>query len=179
MEIYEIIGLLLIVIGGIITYGKLKKDSQIGNIYKSIQNKLTGKSALISVELYKPIFGLPFKVTVEVEVKEQDIKCKKIILKIKGVEKVAIPGILTRDAFGKAQKKTEKRSHVTFETEYIVAKSPYLEANSHYAWEYEVNLPDKVQPEYSGKYAKHQYQIQAEILTFGVNPSTEWINLYS
>lgn len=164
-------------IGACVIIFLVKSKGIVGTI-TSIRNVLTGDAASVSVAADHPSLGVPFTVIITVQVNDQDIKCHRVYLKIRGVEITEIPDVKVYNATGKRVVKKISRVVNTLERQFDVATPQQLSSSQPYVWEYELNLPRTALPEYRGKYARHVYQIQAGLSTLGTDPNSGWIDLH-
>ena len=147
---------------------------------KSAVNVVTGGAAKVNVEFNEATFGESLIVTINATTKAE-CKVDKVYLKFRGVEEIELEDTdySDRDGDGDTERTSERihRSHTTFETEYVVSGPQEIGEDESVQWQFEVPMPEHLQPTYRGHYCSHQYEVQAGLDMFGNDPDSGWVDV--
>lgn len=149
----------------------------------NIKNLVTGGSAEVNLAIDSPSINEPFKVSMQVNVADQDLEISGAYLVIQSIEDIRVPHKAKPQKIEQgvvAQKSREEivTSHcVTSEQKLELATSETLKAKQVYVWESKISFPQDCQPPYQGKYCTHKYRIKAYIDCYGNDPDSGWISL--
>ena len=149
-------------------------------MFDKLKNAVTGGAAKVSVDVGTVTRGQSFEVTVRAQADDADVKYDRVYLKVEGVEEAEVPSSDTvRDNDGDSHRRREnaRARCTTFETKTDVAPEGELPANQSGEWTVQVEIPETANPEFTGRYARHYYQVFAGMDCFGNDPDSGWIRL--
>lgn len=150
------------------------------SIWKKIQSftdKITGKSALVQLQIDGNSMKAPFVVRVTVSVSDSPITIRKVAVRLKSEETIIARNVnLHNPMVSHGKRRDVKQQEILFQSESNLSiESLSLEANQNYEFEGEFVLSKEAMPTYKGRNATHQWYVQAYIDTLGSNPSSEWV----
>ncbi len=151
---------------------------------KQAKNFITGGAAKLSVSTEEEWSDAskPIKITVHCDIKDADCKVRKVYIKVRAIEEVIARDVdLARDEGGNVRRYTEDVRN-TVETyhsgEQIIAGEQTLNANEHYEWTAEIELPEESNGTYHGQNARHEWEVFAGLDMSGNDPDSGWIPMY-
>jgi len=148
---------------------------------KSVKNYITGGGAELSINMKETFLRQAFGLSLEILIKDVDIKADRIYLVIQNVE--AVEGEVdmrnsmndsTHGTIGN-RRRTVRKKHVIVENKITLDESVLLEANESYLYEKEIMLPMEGVPTYVGKYSEIYWSVQAFVEKSGNDPNSKLV----
>jgi len=149
-------------------------------LFDKLKNAVTGGAAKVYIDVGVVTRGEPFQLTVRAQAEDADVKYDRVYLKVEGVEEAEVPDSdIVRDSDGDTHRRREiaRARCTTFELESNMAPGGELQANQTGEWTVQVEIPSTANPEFSGRYARHYYQVFAGMDCFGNDPDSGWVRL--
>lgn len=146
-------------------------------LFSSFKNMVTGGGAEVTIDVGEAIVGKPVKVSVNVNIKDSEIKSNKVYLNIRCEKKNTdfVIGYVDTNNDGQPDKLTvskEQNSKVVYNEEIILETEKVYSANSNQKISKEINLPAISEASKEGLVT---WKLFAGIDTRGNDPDSGWV----
>ena len=148
-------------------------------LFGGLKNFITGGGAEVSLTIGDPVRGKSMPVSVAVKIGDKGMDVRKVYVRLRAREVIDIPDAqVASSTDSKSLKRGLQRTSETFDQTVTIAPTQTLEAGESYEFEGEVTIPGDVAPSFTGRYAKHVWQITAGLDKAGNDPDSGWTDLH-
>lgn len=161
------------------------------DIFDKVKSVVTGSSAKVTLDVIEPVFGKPFTINIKAKIGDEDLKIDGVFLEVKAIKLNIEKGSIGQRVGEKINDVVKKidtgervkriyddlRATQTFTMRMLIDDAQELEEEKEYLWTKEILLPPDGKASYITDKEAHKWQFLAELDTFGVNPTTDWITI--
>ena len=144
-----------------------------------LKSSLTGSWADVTLDVAPAQRGETAAVTVDVAVKSETIRIKRVYVQFRCTEAVKILNHQTgkRDAEGQTIVIDVRKSERLLNEEIVLAGAQELAAESHHHFEGELRIPAHLPASFEGRHASISWSAKASLDMKGNDPDSGWQNL--